>query len=40
MRAFLLSCLVAAVLAIGAMVVLNVVQRNVAAAYSTSSVRL
>jgi len=40
MRAFLVSCVVAAVLAIGGMLVLNVIQTNVATAYSTTGVRL
>jgi hypothetical protein len=40
MRAFLVSCLTAAVLAIGAAVVLNYANKPVDMAYSTSSVRL
>ena len=40
MRAFLASCLAAAVLAVGAAVVLHYANKPVDMAYSTSSVRL
>jgi hypothetical protein len=40
MRAFLVGCLAAALIAIGAVVVLNGIQKPVATAFSTSAVRI
>jgi hypothetical protein len=40
MRVFIVSCVVAAVIAVGAAVVLQFVQEPVEVAYSTSAVRI
>lgn len=40
MRAFLASCLAIIILAVGALVILNTVQRTAAAAYSTDGARI
>ena len=40
MKKFSIACLAAAVIAIGAVVVLNSVQKPVASAYSTTGVRI
>jgi hypothetical protein len=40
MRIYLVSCVLAAVIAIGAVFVLNAIQENVAVAYSTIGVRI
>jgi hypothetical protein len=40
MRAFIVACLAAAVIAIGAVAVLNGIQKPVEAAFATSAVRI
>ena len=40
MKTFVVACIAAAVIAIGAVVVLNSVQKQVSTAYSTTGVRI
>lgn len=40
MRVYLVSCVIAAIIAIGAAYVLNIVQKDVQVAYTTTAVRI